>query len=229
VKLDRRRIHRYAAIASTMTAASALDVGAVVIANEQTAGLGRHGHTWHSAAGSGLYVSVVLKPTPVLTLALGLAAQSAITEATGIVCDLRWPNDLMLGRLKTGGILVQLTDGKAISGIGINVNHESFPPELAAVATSLLLYSGKRFWRDTIFDSLLNAIEAFTEESPADILRLFAHASSYVSGRRVTVELPEGAITGTTAGLTADGFLRVRQDDGTDTIVIAGGVRAAGS
>jgi len=229
VKLDRSRIHRYAAIASTMTAASALDVGAVVIANEQTAGLGRHGHTWHSEAGSGLYVSAVLKPTPLLTMALGLAAQSAITEATGIACDLRWPNDLMLGNLKTGGILVQLSDGKAISGIGINVNHESFPPELASQATSLLLYSGKRFWRDAIFDALLNAIEAFTEESPADILRLFAHGSSYISGRRVTVELPEGAITGTTAGLTDDGFLRVRQDDGTDTIVIAGGVRAAGS
>ncbi len=227
--LDRSRIYRYATVESTMTVAGALDIGSIVMANEQTAGLGRHGHAWHSEPGSGLYVSVVLPPAPLLTLALGLAAQSAITEATGIVCDLRWPNDLMLDGRKTGGILVQLTDGKAVAGIGINVSHESFPPDLAEAATSLLLHSGKRFRRDAIFEALLNQVDSYAAEAAPDILRLFAHASSYVSGRRVTVEMPDGTITGTTAGLTDDGFLRVRQDNGTDTIVIAGGVRAAGS
>ena len=229
MKLARGRIQRYAALDSTMTAAASLDPGAVVVADEQTAGLGRHGHAWHSEAGSGLYVSVVLNPAPLLTLALGLAAQSAVTDATGIVCDLRWPNDLMLGSRKAGGILVQLTDGRAISGIGINVNHAVFPPDLAPYATSLRLYAGRTFSRDAIFDALLSAIETFTEESADSILRLFAHASSYASGRRVTVEMPEGTIEGTTAGLTNDGFLVVRQDNGTDTLVIAGGVRAAGS
>ena len=56
----------------------------------------------------------------------------AIAEATGMVCDLRWPNDLMLDGKKCAGILVQLVDGKAIAGIGINVNHTEFPPDLAA-------------------------------------------------------------------------------------------------
>ena len=58
---------------------------------------------------------------------------------------------------------------------------------------------------------------------------LFAHASSYVAGRRVTVDLPDGTITGTTAGLDPEGFLMVRKDDGTDTLVLAGGVRAIGA
>jgi len=229
VKLNRLRIHRYATVDSTMTVAAALELGAIVVADEQTAGLGRHGHVWHSEPGSGLYVSAVLQPAPLLTLALGLAAQSAISETAGIVCDLRWPNDLMLGDRKTGGILVQLTDGKAVAGIGINVNHASFPPDLAPLATSLRLHAGREFSREEILTALLGAIETFAEERAENILRLFAHASSYASGRRVTVTLPEGILEGTTAGLTADGFLRVRRDNGTDTLVIAGGVRAAGS
>ena len=229
MKLNSSQIRRFGAIDSTMNAAARLEPGAVVVADEQTAGLGRHGHSWHSEPGSGLYVSVVLTPAPVLTLALGLAAGSAIFEATGVVCDLRWPNDIMLGNRKAGGILVQLTDGKAIAGIGINVNHAAFPPDLAAEATSLRLHAGRSFSRDGILEALLHSIETFTAEPPEAILRLFAQASSYAAGRRVTVALPDGTITGTTAGLNSEGFLIVHKDDGTDTLVIAGGVRAAGS
>ena len=61
------------------------------------------------------------------------------------------------------------------------------------------------------------------------ILRLFTQASSYAAGRRVEVEQPDGVIRGVTAGLNPDGFLIVRKDDGTDTLILAGGVRAAGS
>jgi BirA family biotin operon repressor/biotin-[acetyl-CoA-carboxylase] ligase len=229
MKLDRSRIYRYASIDSTMTLAASFDQGAVVVADEQTAGLGRHGHNWHSEAGSGLYVSVVLNPAPLLTLSLGLATQAAISEATGIQCDLRWPNDLMIGGRKTAGILVQMAEGNAIAGLGINVNHTAFPADLEPYATSLRLHAGKAFARAEILNALLNSIETFTDEAPETILRLFAHSSSYASGRRVTVAVPDGTIEGTTAGLTADGFLVVRHDDGTDTIVIAGGVRAAGS
>jgi len=232
MKLDRGRIHRYAMLDSTMTAASALPVGSVVVADEQTAGQGRHGHLWHSEPESGLYVSVVLLPAPLLTLALGLATETAIFNATGYGTDLRWPNDVMLGGRKVAGILVQLTDGKAVAGIGINVNHASFPPDLAPQATSLRLHAGHEFSREELLTQLLISIEVYTEEpfiDPENILLAFTHRSSYAIGRRVTVDLPEGTIAGVTAGLTADGFLRVRQDDGTDTLVIAGGVRAAGS
>lgn len=222
-----RRIDYYDTIDSTMRAAASLDLGAVVVAGEQTAGVGRHGHAWHSEAGAGLYCSIVLAPHPVLTLALGLAAAEAIAQTTGIACDLRWPNDLMLDGRKVAGILVQLVEGKAIAGIGVNLNHSAFPPELEA--TSLRIHSGNEVPAADLLIALLRSVDAFAAEDQETILRLFTHASSYAAGRRVTVDLPDGAIEGTTAGIDRDGYLIVRRDDGTDTLILAGGVRAARS
>jgi BirA family biotin operon repressor/biotin-[acetyl-CoA-carboxylase] ligase len=222
------RILRFDSIDSTQRAAAGEPVGTVVVAAEQTAGQGRHGHTWHSEPGTGLYCSMVLEPAPLLTLALGLAARQAISETTGLVCDIRWPNDLMLGGKKTGGILVQLVDGRAIAGIGINVNQQSFPGELASEATSLRIHTGQEACATDLLNALIPAVEATIKEDKDTILRLFTQASSYAAGRRVTVHQPNGVIEGTTAGLDPDGFLVVRKDDGTDTLILAGGVRAAG-
>jgi BirA family transcriptional regulator, biotin operon repressor / biotin---[acetyl-CoA-carboxylase] ligase len=220
-------IYHYPTIDSTMRVAADLEIGDVVTADEQTAGQGRHGHSWHSEPRAGIYCSIVLEPRPLLTLALGLAAAEAIAHSTGIACDLRWPNDLMLGNRKTGGILVHLVEGKAIAGIGINVNNSAFPPELDA--TSLRLHTGRVFDRQTILDALLPAVASFAAEDAETVLRLFTHASSYAAGRRVVVHQPDGDITGVTAGLDCEGFLIVRKDDGTDTLILAGGVRAAGA
>jgi len=224
-----RRIDYYPSIDSTMHAAAGLPRGSVVVADEQCAGMGRHGHEWHSEAGQGIYCSIVLERAPVLTLALGLAAAEAIARSTGIACDLRWPNDVMIGSRKVAGILVQLSDSTAIAGIGINVNHTAFPPELAREAISLALTAGRPFVREEIVMELLRAVETFTAHDTETILRLFTHASSYAAGRRITVHQPGGVIEGVTAGLNPDGFLMVRKDDGTDTLILAGGVRAAGS
>jgi BirA family biotin operon repressor/biotin-[acetyl-CoA-carboxylase] ligase len=218
-----RSVHYYPTIDSTMRAAAALPVGSIVVAEEQTAGQGRHGHTWHSEPYAGIYCSIVLEPRPLLTLALGLAT----AEAIGIPCDLRWPNDVMIGDRKCAGILVQLVDGLAIAGIGINMNHTAFPPELEA--TSLRLCTGKDVAREPILNALFDAVDTYTALTPDEILTLFTKASSYAAGRRVVVHQPGGIITGTTAGLTDEGFLRVRKDDGTDTLILAGGVRAARS
>jgi BirA family biotin operon repressor/biotin-[acetyl-CoA-carboxylase] ligase len=206
-----------------MRIAAELPVGDVVVAAEQTAGQGRHGHTWHSPAGTGLYCSIVLEPTPLLTLALGLAT----AEALAVPCDLRWPNDVMLGDKKVAGILVHLVDGKAIAGIGVNLTDTEFPPDLEA--TSLKLHSGRDVSADELLERLLAAIPNYTSLPPNDILRLFTRASSYAAGRRVVVQIPDGIIRGTTAGLNPDGYLIVRRDDGTDTLILAGGVRAAGA
>jgi BirA family biotin operon repressor/biotin-[acetyl-CoA-carboxylase] ligase len=273
-----RRIDYYASVDSTMRAAVGLEAGSVVLAEEQTAGQGRLGRTWHSEAGAGIYCSMALRPMPALTLALGLAAQSAILEATGLMCDIRWPNDLLLGGKKVAGILVHGADGVGICGIGINVGHTEFPAELEGVATSLRIELNKKAggpandagtparptWgrmpscaaianrragrltigpqvacRPTcptslpssteIVVSLLKAIDRFASLGKDEVLRLFTQSSSYACGRRVRVEQPNGAIEGTTAGLDPSGFLIVRKDDGTDTLVLAGGVRAAGS
>jgi len=216
-------IHRYPTLPSTMSVAATLPLGDVVVADEQTAGQGRHGHTWHSEARAGLYCSIVLLPHPVLTLALGLA----VAEVIGLGCDLRWPNDVMLDGKKVAGILVQLVDGKAIAGIGINVNQTAFPDGLEA--TSIRLHTGGESSATDLLNKLLSAIHTYTALDQESVLRLFTRASSYASGRRVVVHQPGGVVEGTTAGLNPDGFLVVRKDDGTDTLIVAGGVRAAGS
>jgi BirA family biotin operon repressor/biotin-[acetyl-CoA-carboxylase] ligase len=207
--------------------------GMIVVAEEQTAGQGRLGRTWYSERGTGLYVSMVLRlqlaapELPVLTLALGLAT----AEAIGSECDLRWPNDVLINGRKCAGILVQLSGGAAIAGIGINVNQARFPGELAETATSLRIEWGCEQGRDELLERLIDAVSRYTDLLVSDgkdaVLRRFAAASSYVSGRRVVVEQGNGEITGVTDGLDSSGFLYVRQDDGTRRLVLAGGVRPA--
>jgi len=225
----RREIQLHKSIDSTMRAAAGRPLGTLVLAEEQTAGQGRHGRSWHSEPGTGIYLSIVLDPTPLLTMALGLATAEAITSVTGIACDLRWPNDVMVSGKKVAGILVQLVDGAAIGGVGVNVNHTRFPSDLERMATSLRLEAQREFSRTAILLALIPAIETFAAFPAESILRLFAQASSYASGRRVTVDQPEGLIEGVTAGLTDAGYLRVRKDDGTDALILAGGIRAAGA
>ena len=227
--LPGRSLEYFETLASTQTAAAGCPVGSIVVANQQTAGRGRHSHSWHSEPSAGIYFSIVLQPNPVLTLALGLATAEAITSSTGIACDLRWPNDVLIDGKKAAGILVELADGAAIGGIGINVNHSAFPPDLAAEATSLRLHSGRECSRTEILLALIPAIETYQALDKDSVLRLFTQASSYAVGRRVTVTQPEGSVEGVTAGLDPSGYLVVRKDDGTDTLILAGGVRAAGS
>jgi len=235
-----RRVSFFDTITSTMheaaaQAAAGCPSGTAVVAEEQTAGQGRHGHTWHSEPGAGLYFSVVLRlqteALPMLTLALGLATAEAISRATDLQPDLRWPNDVMLGGKKTAGILVQLLDAACIAGIGINVNHPSFPPEITNEATSLRLATGRIYKREDLLVDLLQSIDSFTnmlvQGGRQPILDLFTRRSSYAAGKRVRVELPGGDVEGTTAGLDADGFLKLRTDDGKEQLILAGGVRPA--
>ncbi|HWQ54287.1 MAG TPA: biotin--[acetyl-CoA-carboxylase] ligase [Bryobacteraceae bacterium] len=240
-RLPGRRISYFDRLDSTMTEAARLaakgaPAGTAVVAEEQTAGQGRHGHSWHSEPGSGLYVTMVLRPKielaslPPVTLALGLATAEAIARVADLACDLRWPNDVMLGDRKVAGILAQLVDGTTVAGIGINVNHAAFPEEVAGVATSLRIASGRVHSREDLLVELLTAVDGFVrmlaEGGAGAILELFARRSSYAKGKRVRVDQPGGAVTGTTAGLDGQGFLRVRRDSGDEILILAGGVRA---
>jgi BirA family biotin operon repressor/biotin-[acetyl-CoA-carboxylase] ligase len=108
----------------------------------------------------------------------------------------------------------------------------ALPRDIANIATSLRLASGRTHSREQLLIGLLPTIDAWcgllAREGREPILTVFAKSSSYVAGRRVTVEICEGQlITGTTAGLTADGFLKVRDDHGKEQTIIAGGVRPA--
>jgi BirA family biotin operon repressor/biotin-[acetyl-CoA-carboxylase] ligase len=221
--------------------------GSVWIADEQTAGRGRSNHAWHSAAGDGLYFSILLRPQMALvdalwlSLATGLAVQAAIATVTGLKPDIRWPNDLLLGEKKCGGILVETSATTspamlryAVVGIGINVNHQSFPAELETLATSLRRERGKPYAREQILIELLRALEtelALLEAelhgtaTGAELLYRFASSSTWVRGKRVRVD-EGGGYTGVTDGLDQRGFLRVAGDDGRLHTVLSGGVRA---
>ena len=201
--------------------------GTVIGADEQTAGHGRYNRTWHSEKDAGLYQSVILRlplaaPTmPVVTLALGLATAQAIQRVSGNACDLRWPNDVLIGGRKSAGILVQLHGAAIVAGIGINLSERAFPPEIADIATSVGPVN-----REDLLIALLEDIDThcdiLVKQGVDAILKMFAQASSFVVNRKVIVD---EQIIGATAGLTADGFLRLRMDDGRERIIHAGGVR----
>ena len=227
-------------------AAAGAEHGTVYIADAQSAGRGRGAHTWHSSPGDGLYCSLLLRPHSTLTaadalwfsLATGLAVASAVESVTSLRADIRWPNDLLLGEKKFCGILTELSADSAhvrhaVIGIGININHAEFPPELQTLATSLRIASGRTWPRALILAALLQALQAElatllasdgTQTARAEILQRLRRQSTWMEGKRVHVDEAEG-YTGLTAGLNAQGFLLVQTATGLRT-VLSGGVRA---
>lgn len=213
--------------------------GTVVLAEEQTAGRGRAGRTWHSERGTGLYVTLLLRPklapaqAPLLTMLAGSSAHAAIEKQTGLMPQLKWPNDLLLNGKKVGGILTEMHAEPSavrfvIVGIGINVNQEKFPTELASIATSLRRESGKLNYRLELLVRLLTQFESdynrFLREGAGFVVERFQSVSNFANGRRVRVDTGTESYVGITAGLSADGLLLVERDTGAVTTVIAGDV-----
>ncbi len=241
------KVHHYFRIASTnseamQAAAAGAPEGSAFIAEEQTAGRGRGGHSWTSPPSTGIYCSILLRPSLVpadaiiLSMMAGLATAFAVKQITGIQPDLRWPNDLLIGDKKFCGILTEMNAEvtrvrHAVIGIGINVNQEEFPPELQTIATSMRIASGKACSRVQLTAALLQSLDreycALTTrdiaEARRDIFQRFEQQSSYARGKQVHVE-EDGGYDGTTAGLDDRGFLLVETDRGLRT-VLSGGVR----
>ncbi|HEY7304071.1 MAG TPA: biotin--[acetyl-CoA-carboxylase] ligase [Bryobacteraceae bacterium] len=232
-------IHYFRSVESTMTETVRLlrdggRHGMLVLAEEQTAGMGRLGRSWTSEPEVGIYASVLLRlplspaNLPIASLTLGLATAEAIHKGTNLSCDLRWPNDVLINERKVAGILIHLVDDWVVAGIGINVNQTSFPTGLRTPATSLRIESSGRVQsRERMIVALLESIEGFCSSlqarGPDAILRAFASSSSYAINRRVIVE--EGGIKGLTAGLDENGFLLVKSDAGRIERIASGGIR----
>ena len=231
--------HYFPVIGSTMSEASRLAAagaqnGTVVIADEQTSGIGRLGRSWISEGGVGIYASILLRlpvppsDLPVASLLIGLAVAEGITKATHVTCDLRWPNDVLIGEKKVAGILAQLVNGCVLAGVGINVNNTAFPDTLRTPATSLQLATkGSAQSRELVLGSVLESLDLFQalllENGIEVLLRAFSAASSYVMNRRVIVE--ESGARGITAGLDEHGFLLVRLEGGQLQRISSGGIR----
>ena len=241
-----KHVHHYYKIGSTnsvaMDAASAgAPEGSFFLAEQQSAGRGRGANQWHSARSSGIYCSVVLRPALppsevlILSLAAGLAVHSAVEEIdSGVVPDLKWPNDVLIGGKKFCGILTEMNAEVTrvryvVVGIGINVNQSSFPADLQALATSLRLVTGTQWSRVELCAALLKSLNREyhnllqNPEAASSILRRFQERSSSVQGRQVEIE-ENGGFTGVTEGLDSRGFLQVRTEQGMRT-VLSGTVR----
>jgi len=242
-----KNIHHFFSIGSTNDAA--LDMGhedaphgTLVLAEQQTAGRGRVGRSWHSEKSNGIYMSVLLRPTltpvetPLITLVAGLAVRDAIAEQTGTAPDLRWPNDVLLGGKKLGGILTEMHAEPdrvrfVVVGIGVNVNHESLPADLRGIASSLRIETGRAHSRSELVVRILRALDGYynqlLRQDGDAILRRFSEVSSFHTGKRVRVATAKETFLATTAGLEGNGVLRVTRDNGKTEPVLAGDVREA--
>jgi BirA family transcriptional regulator, biotin operon repressor / biotin---[acetyl-CoA-carboxylase] ligase len=141
--------------------------GALVVAEEQTAGRGRLGRRWFAPAGTSLLCSLQLRPDtpterlPELTGVAARACADAIAELTGLEPALKFPNDVLVGARKVAGILAEARDGRVVLGVGINVNvpADELPEDVDRPATSLLVETGRELDRAELLAELLERLE----------------------------------------------------------------------
>lgn len=218
--------------------------GTVVLAEEQTAGRGRAGRTWHSPPGVGLYFSVLLKPSleahkiPLLTLMAAVAGAKALRDG-GHGSVIKWPNDLLVSGRKVAGILAETrlrpaAPPEVALGMGINVNQteEELPPELREKAGSLRMDAGRPLDRTEVLIRMLLRLDeeyaALVAGGEQALIETYESLCPMARGRQVTVSGESETITGQTSGLSAQGALRVSGPAGMREIV-AGEVSVAES
>ncbi|MDY4487883.1 MAG: biotin--[acetyl-CoA-carboxylase] ligase [Candidatus Limivicinus sp.] len=209
--------------------------GTVYIAAAQSAGRGRKGRTFLSPPG-GLYLSMLLRPGCSAEEALSItpmaavAACRAVKQVCGLLCGIKWPNDVVLGGKKLCGILTEASTDKdglfLVPGIGVNVNTEEFPPELRPVAGSLFLHSGKKTELEDLARALIHQMDelyaAWKVEKNAFLEEYRALCVN--TGREVLVgDRPAKAL-----GIAEDYSLLVEYPDGTKENIACGEVSVRG-
>ena len=211
--------------------------GLVVVADEQTSGRGRRGRQWSSPPGAGVYLSFLFRPASsgseqpaisLLTLAAGVAVREAILCATGLAADLKWPNDVMIGRRKLAGILAEAVGigtghEVVILGVGVNVLAAAHAGDVSQRATSLQGECGREIDRARVLEELLVAVarryDDLRHAQAGDILREWRAAAPSASGMLVEWAAHDGVRRGTTMGIDESGALLVRTADGVERIV----------
>jgi BirA family biotin operon repressor/biotin-[acetyl-CoA-carboxylase] ligase len=203
--------------------------GTVVVADEQTRGRGTKGRTWHSPGGLGLYASFILRwddpgerntSFSLLPLAAGLAAAEAVFESAGVDVGLKWPNDLVFGRRKLGGILTETVlraggPGHAVIGVGININHreDDFPGDLKETATSVRLIRGRESDREALLSSLCRSLDCWYNSlirgGRKTIIRSYENRMAFRPGTRIRATTVRGERSGVFRGLAPDGRLNL--------------------
>ena len=242
---DGARLHYFPEVGSTndialQLAQSAAPEGTAVLADVQTTGRGRRGRTWFSPPGAGLYLSCLVgvdgaTALPLVSLAAGVAAARAVIATTGLPVELKWPNDVVIGRpwRKLAGILCESTGvgprpDLVVVGIGINLQAAAFPPELSNVATSVEIELGRPVERAPLvrecLTRLLAEMRRLRDGRRADVLqdwRVLARAT--VEGRWVRWPDRQRERRGLARGIDTDGALIV-ECEGRRERIIAGEV-----
>jgi BirA family transcriptional regulator, biotin operon repressor / biotin---[acetyl-CoA-carboxylase] ligase len=189
--------------------------GAVVAADEQTAGRGRGGRGWVAPRGRAILCSVLLRPPegrrpPELSLVAGVAVADAVEEALGLAAQIKWPNDVLVNRKKVAGILAEARDGAVVVGIGVNVNQrrDELPPETTAPPASLYTTDGVERDRAPILAILLARLEVHYDawrERGLDGIYIDLGARDFLRGRRVAVN----GVAGTAVQIDRAGRLEI--------------------
>jgi BirA family biotin operon repressor/biotin-[acetyl-CoA-carboxylase] ligase len=223
----------YATVPSTNDLAASMaergaPEGCVVAAHAQSAGRGRHGRSWVSPPGAGLYVSAVLRPPRdtirALTIAAGVAVAEGIDAATGLDVALKWPNDVYAGDRKLAGVLAEAADGLAyvVLGIGINVMAAAYPPDVAARATSLEEELGRAVDHGLLLAECLVALARryadLKDGRDAAVIEAWRRRAARTLGRRVRWEAAGSVAEGVAETIDAAGALVVRTGTGLVTV-----------
>ena len=198
--------------------------GTLVVADQQTRGRGRRGRSWESPAGTGIFMTLMLKPdinpnnASMLTLVAAMATARAITEVTGEAAQIKWPNDIVMNGKKVVGILTEMSAqfdyiNHIVVGIGINVHNEEFPEEIAKTASSLLLECGHRIHRASLIEAFLEEFERlyaiYLETEDMSGLQKEYDSLLVNRGRQVRVLDPKEPFEGKAMGITKKGELIV--------------------
>lgn len=218
--------------------------GTVLIADAQTGGRGRMGRSFHSPAGSGIYLSVILRPgchasqLMHLTCATGVAICSALEAAVNVKPGIKWTNDLVYGTNKLGGILTELAlepDGTvryAVVGVGINCTQQpgDFPEDIRNIAISLAMVTGQPISRSTVAAEMIRSLEQMSQDllicqtSIMDVYR----KNCITVGREISVNSCDSIRHGIAESICDDGGLVVRFEDGHRETIGAGEVSIRG-
>ncbi|MDQ1479721.1 MAG: BirA family transcriptional regulator [Actinomycetota bacterium] len=227
-----------------LEAARGCGEGVVAVADEQTAGRGRHGRTWVAAPGAALLASVLLRPDlpperlHLVTLAVGVAASEAVAAVGGFDAGLKWPNDLVVDDRKLAGILAEAAGtrsagtgsagtgsggaGAVVVGMGLNLRSDAFAPEIADTATACDRHAAHAVDRAELLVAWLLRLDHWL--GSLDHVVTAATSRSATLGRDVHVELARDSFSGVATGMTPEGYLVVTRPDGTEQTVTAGDV-----
>lgn len=241
-----RTVFHFETIDSTNTFAKSLSKedaphGSVIIAEEQTAGRGRLQRNWISPKGKNLLFSIVLYPDfsfekiSLLPFAGALAVTDAIETVTGLSSTCKWPNDVLVNRMKVCGMLLESSSGTSISdrvilGIGVNVNQEEFSDDLKFKATSLKIESGVDVDRVVLLHKVLEELENRYEQLahfPSSQLLSDWKMKALLFGKKITVLESEFSFAATAIDVAEDGSLIIQTEDGQKRNVFAGDVSLA--